>query len=969
MKRLTGLPTLRIDPRQQIGFHYRRKQLQGLKGDTVATALYANGVRIFSRSIKYHRPRGLYSLDGESANCLMDVNRQPNVPTETTLLRREMRVRPQNVIGSPENDALGFLDMLDWAMPAGFYYRCMHKPYTLWPTFLNLLRKTAGLGRVQPSDTLPGSYAELYPNADVCVIGGGPAGMSAALAAAEYGLRVILLESRPWLGGFFDYRTAVHVTGVPLWQRGRDLSRLIAERPNIRVFNRTTVVGVYADYLISAFQVGSTSDDFEQRYLEVRSPSIVVATGCRERPLLFENNERPGVMQVGAAHRLARTYGLLPGRQAVFSIGHDLGLEAAVDLADLGLNVCAVADHRSDGQDPRLIEALAKRRIQFLRGWVATKAYGTKSVRKVRLSTIEGAQRQDLRCDLLVASAGLTPVSGPLSLSHADIQFDLHTGFYVPVRLPTKMYAAGRLLGYHDAAAVEASGKIAGLAASGDVGTAARAELDDARATLASLPGPVRGSKLVHGPIRNRKVFVCFDEDTTLKNVNQACQMGFDTIELTKRFSAAGTGPGQGGIPGHNLPLVLAKYLNSPSKPTVVRAPLAPTLIATYAGSHPDLVKRTPLHEVQAGAGAIFRRVGVWERARYFSKDYTCWDEIKNVRTNVGLIDVSTVGKFRLFGPDAEKVLQRVYAGNMSALSEGKLKYAVACNEDGNLIDDGVVVKQADHNYYLTTSSARAGETIPWLRYHARHDGWHFHVVNLTDALGAVNLAGPNSREVLRKVTDADVSNEALPYMGYRELTLKGTIRVRVLRLGFVGELSFELHVPASYTRALWDLLMEAGREYEIRPFGLEAQNVLRLEKGHIIIGQESEIRTTLHDLGLGSLWYRHKPQAKTVGAFALMQTEHQEDRLKLVGFRVTDSKRAPRDGSIVVDAAIRGYVCTARYSYTLKEAIGLALVHDSLAEVGTRLQIFEDGAGRERLPAEVVATPFYDPEGRRVRM
>jgi sarcosine oxidase subunit alpha len=959
-------------PEQPIRFNFGGQSIQGLNGDTIGTALYANGTRIFSRSLKYHRPRGLYSLDGECSNACMEVNGIPNVRTENTLLKTGMSVNPQNVKGSADRDLMGFMDKMDWAMPAGFYYRTMHKPAQIWPIALKQVRKMAGIGKISPEFKLQGTFDEIYPRADVCVIGGGPAGMLAAVAAAEKGLRVILLEIRPWLGGFFDYRTIEYNEDTLLYQRARQLAQRIDQLSNVRIFRHTAMVGAYNNNLITAFQIGGESDPFDERYIEIRAESVVVATGCIERPLLFENNERPGVMQVGCAHRLAHTYGILAGSEAVFSVGHDLGLEAAVDLCDLGLKIACVADIRQDGQDAGLIRRLQKRNIPYMSGWVATEARGKAAVEKVTVSTNQGTLHREFNCNLLVASAGLTPVTGPLTMAREHLEYDHHTGFFLARNLPAKIHAAGRILGLSHPWSIETSGTLAGLQAAADCGIEVESEINQARHNLTTLAGPDKGCKMVMAPVKGRKTFICFDEDTTIKNIKQALEMGFDAAELIKRFTAAGTGPGQGGIPGHNLPLFVAQYhadSTVSAKPTTVRAPLVPTLVATYAGRNHDMCKRTPMHDSQKQDGGIMRRIGVWRRARYFSRDFTCREEIENVRTNVGLLDASTLGKFKIWGPDALKALQRVYVSDMSKIADGKIKYSAMCNDDGCIVDDGVVVKRGENEYYFTTSTGRAGSTVEWFRYHTRYDGWNFNMVNLTDALGVINLAGPNARKVLEGVADTDVSNEAFPFAAYREFTIGNEIPVRSMRLGFVGELSYELHVASSYMQTLWDLLVEAGEEFGLRNFGLEAQNVLRLEKGHIIIGAESEIRTTLHDVGLSFLWSRNKPEAKTVGAVALQQTEKQALRLKLVGFKMENSSPAPKDGSIVVDNDIKGYVCTARHSASLNASVGMALVDAPLAKEGRRLQIYEDECEGQLIYATVVSTPFYDPEGNRLKM
>ncbi len=973
MTRLPSAPTQRIDRQKSLSFTYCGKAMQGFDGDNLASALFAQGVRIFSRSLKYHRPRGLYSLDGESANTLVAVDGVPNLRAEQTLLRQGMSVEPQNFKGSVENDRLGFIDKLDGLMPAGFYYRMFHKPYRLWPMISKRLRQAAGIGTLNPDKTFDAHrYPELYLNCEVAVLGGGPAGMSAAIAAAQKGLRVVLVEGRPWLGGFYDWRTRRHQDS-PLYERGRDLARQAEGLENLRVMTHAFVTNLAGDNLVVGFEVGGPEEHFDERYFEIRAQAVVVATGCLERPLLFEHNERPGVMQVACAQRLAATYAVAPGQRAVFSVGDDLGLEAALFLAQEGVEVACVADARREGQDESLLQDLAGRGIPVLTGWVAQQARGKKQLQGVTLTSLDGVGQREFDCDLLVASAGQSSNYGPLSTVGARLALDRHTNMFLPVELPPRVHPAGRLLGLTDPGAIEASGRKAGLAAAGEAGADCAAELKRAEDELKELPGPAKGCDLIAAPgISGRKAFVCFDDDATLKAVRQSADQGMDQPELAKRFAGIGLGPGQSGVPGHNLPLVMARLRGEEPgglMPTTVRSPLVPMSFATVAGPQHDIFKRTPLHPEQEAAGAVFRRVGVWKRARYFSQDLTSAVEILAVRTGVGVIDVSTLGKFRLFGPDAEKALQRVYISNMTKVKEGRLKYSAMCNLDGCLLDDGVVTKLGDNDYYFTTSTGRAGSTIEWFRYHARYENWDFNLVNLTDALGALNLAGPQARRVLAKLTDADVSNQALPYMGFAQVMLKGKVPAKVLRVGFVGELGYELHVPASWCPVVWSWIMEAGREFDIRPFGLEAQFVLRLEKGHVIIGQESEQRTTLLDLGLGFLWDRQDYASKKVGAPALRFAAEQTGRLKLVGF-TAPAGQGPKDGAVVYQGGkIEGFVCSSRHSVTLDKTVGLALVRDHLAQEGNRLDVFQYERSEKRLAVTVTKPPFYDPQGKRLRM
>ncbi|MGA2404078.1 MAG: glycine cleavage T C-terminal barrel domain-containing protein [Syntrophobacteraceae bacterium] len=581
-------------------------------------------------------------------------------------------------------------------------------------------------------------------------------------------------------------------------------------------------------------------------------------------------------------------------------------------------------------------------------------------------------------CDLLVTSAGETPLSQLLQVAGAKMAYDSHSTRFLPVELPPCVHAAGRVMGLDDIAAIEAQGRLAAQAALKDCGLDAGVDMKAAREALEIYPGPKPGLGIVQTPGRGHKRFVCFDEDVTVDQIADAMEEGFDQAELVKRYTTAGTGPSQSYLAGQNLPLVVGslKGLEPGSvMPTTVRPPIFATGMAVLGGRRHAPVKHTPLHESQKAIGGALRLAGVWKRARFFENEQAI-SEIENVRKNVGFIDVSTLGKFRLFGPDALKLLQRVYAGDMSTVSHGKLKYGAMCNEQGVIIDDGVVTKMGEDDYFFTTSTVRAANTGEWLSFHSRGEDWHTGLVNLTDAMAGINLAGPRSREVLSRLTDGNLSNEAFPYMGIRRMTLCGEIEALVMRLGFVGELCYEIHAPSSYGPALHDAIADAGKSSGIKPFGLEAQSVLRLEKGHVIIGLETDNHSTLHDIGMSWAWDRRKADAKTVGAPALRATEKQAHRQKLVGFKMNNPRKTPADGSIIVaGGVVKGRVCSSRYSTTLAQSIGMALVDPEMAVTGGALEIYTDGKlVKGQLPAvvtvkaEIVPTPFYDPEGLRMK-
>lgn len=966
MKRLHQPLTRLINESKKVTFSWQGKKYSGYEGDTLATALYAAGVKIFSRSLKYHRPRGLFSLDGEGVSTMVEVDKIPNTRAETTPIKEGMVATAQNYVGSLNYDLMSINDKFSWFMSAGFYYRMFHKPEFLWKKVIEPIRKAAGTGKLDLDHDYSQKVEERFLHTDICVIGGGPAGMKAALSAAKTGANVILLERRSDLGGFYNWRTAI-VDGLPAMKRAKNIAREVKDHSQITVFKDTFAMGIWGERQVTAYKRGGAGDKYVEQYIEIMAESVVCCTGCLERPLIFNHNDRPGVIQADCAHRLANQYGVIPGEKVAFSVGDNLGIEAAIDLVKLGVHVTMVADSRTSNYDGSLVNELKQLNIPFWPGYAISSITGYRKLKKALFTDIRTGATKTITCDCVVANAGRSADVRIVSTSGAKLKYDENSGFFIPNRLPENVFFAGRGKGLEKGLNIEVSGYNAGLDAAESIGISVDSLREDitienenySPCLIAVSPNIGAGSKS----------FLCYDEDATLKTVNQGVQAGMERTDLAKRFVAIGLGAGQSALPGSNLSLALAKITGkniNTFTPTTVRPPVEPVSLETLAGPNHPIFKVTPLYDNLLKSGAIMQRMGIWKRAKFFSEDTSCRDEVNNVRNNVGVTDVSTLGKFRIFGPDAQKALERIYINSMDNFKEGKLKYVVALNGDGCLLDDGVAAKLGENDYFFTTSTGHAAKTIEWIRYHSRYEDWNYNIVNLTDQLAGMNVAGPNSQKVIGRALDIDISNEKLGPNGILKAKVGG-VDAWLMRVGFVGELAYEIHLPASAAASLWDLLFEAGKSFGIKPFGQEAQFILRLEKSHIIIGQETESRVNLLDVGMGFAWAKDDTQNRKVGSYALKVAKNQPGRLKLVGFTVDDKGKIPGDGAVIVagENDVIGNVCSCRYSEALGKAIGMALVEETLAQVGSTLDLFEDGMDvKDRVKATVCPTPFYDPDG-----
>jgi sarcosine oxidase subunit alpha len=964
----------RLDPRPReliqrdvhFPFSFNGKSYTAHPGDTIASALAAAGVRVFSRSFKYHRPRGLMCCAGHCPNCLVQVGEEPNVRACTRPVEAEMKVQAQNVWPSLKRDAMSLTGLIDRFLPPGFYYKTFIRPRFLWPVFERFLRKAAGLGKVS-QNTTAGSYDKEYLSADVTIVGGGPAGMSAAIAAAERGARVLLFEENSWLGGHLRYAAGLNESA-----NNEALDKLevaLAENESdVRVFKNASVLSLYEDNWLSALQ--------GTRLYKIRSQSIVFATGAYEQPLVFDNNDLPGVMLGSAVRRLLYLYAVAPGRKAVVVTANDDGWAVAADLQDAGITVVAVADLRADGPDA-IVEQVEGAGAAVYWKHTVVAASGSGSVNRAIIAPLDGAGRvveaakESLDCDLIAVSVGWAPANGLIYQAGGELAYDEVRAEFLPAALPEGIYVAGRVKGTQTVDNQMLQGRLAGYQAAAYLGLGPEPEGDDFSAlTMATAAEAPATSTLVRVP-GNKKRFLCYCEDVTDKDLEMSIAEGYDSVELLKRYSTISMGPCQGKMCSLNTIHLCARaneWTIAQTGTTTARPPMKPVKLGALAGQHMEPVQVTAVHDWHLNRGAKMMVAGLWLRPEHYGDPAA---EVRAVRERVGLIDISTLGKLRLTGPGVPNLLDRMYVNKWQKLPVGRIRYGLMCNDEGIVLDDGVTAHTGDLEWYTTTTSSGATGIFEWIQWWLQ-SGWGdgIHLANVTEVNAAFNLAGPRSRDVLQKLTDEDLSKEGLPYMSVREATLDG-VPCRLMRIGFTGELSYEIHCPAGHGLGLWEALLAAGEEYSIAPFGVEAQRVLRLEKAHVIVGHDTD---ALSDpISADMAWVVKLDKPDFLGRKSLSRIAAEGPKQRLVGFKMLLPGSVPDEGLQIIDAGangwteIIGWVTSSRYSPTLGEVIGLCWLPSEMAEQeGTTFSILSDG---KLLEAQIHHGPFYDPAGERLQM
>ena len=956
MSRLAHIPGEWIDRTQEISFTFEGQQHKGFAGDSISAALWARGLRTLGRSFKYHRRRGVLSLANHDVNTLVQAGDRPNVRADIEEIAAGGSYTAVNTHGGVAKDRASLIGFFSRFLPVGFYYKVANSRW-LFPFWEALIRNMSGLGVIH-FDRPVVKTAKRYAFCDVLVIGGGPSGLAAALSAAEAGASVMLAEENPRLGGSGFYQL-----GNDPARRAvvKSLVDRVTSHANIEVRLGSYAAAYFADYWVPLVD--------GNKMIKVRARSVIVAAGAYEQPAVFRNNDLPGVMMGSAAQRLVYRYAVQPAKTMVVLTANDDGYRVALDMIAAGVNLAAIVDLRAQDTDANLLQSLRSQGVECLLSCCVYEAHagqeGTLSGVTCCPLNADGepilAQQRFLSCDGLAMSVGWAPALNLLYQAGTSMSFQDSTQQFIPERLPQGVFAAGRVNGLYALDKKIEDGQYAGRQAAAFLSLSAE---------LGHAPAAERFSPSHPWPIISHpsgKNFIDFDEDLQLKDFETAVLEGFDNIELLKRFSTNGMGPSQGKHSNMNALRILARLMGkSPQQvgTTTARPFFHPVPMSILAGRGFSPDRRTPLHARHEALGAVWMAAGVWQRPEYYAKPGKTRTEciaaeVAAVRSGLGLIDVGTLGKLEVRGPDAGEFLERVYTMRYAKLNVGATRYAIMCDESGVVIDDGVVARLTPELFYFTTTTS--GAATVYRELSRLNTIWKLNVglVNVTGARSAVNIAGARCREVLSKLCDLDFSIEGFPYLAVREGLVAG-IPARLMRVGFVGEWSYEIHVPAEYGARLWDAIMET--EPSIVPFGVEAQRLLRLEKGHVIVGQDTDGLTNPFDIGAD--WAVKFDKPYFVGKRSLKMITEKPARQRLIGFKLQSgfTGAAPQECHLIIEAGeIIGRITSIGFSAAVGAHIGLAFVPPTHTEPGQILSIRRsDGSV---VQAEVVTRPFYDPK------
>ena len=979
-----------IDRAKPLSFTFNGRPMQGYAGDTLASALLGQDRMMVGRSFKYHRPRGVIASGAEEPNGLVGLGTggrfEPNQRLTTTELFEGAVTVSQNHWPSLDFDIGALNDRFARFLPAGFYYKTFMFPRFAWKhLFEPIIRRSAGLGRV-PAERDADRYEHAYAFADLVIVGGGIAGLAAALAAGRQGKRVWLIEQGAHWGGRAPV-DGIQIDGqtAEVWVKTavQDLEAMA----NVTLRLRTMAAGLYDHgYLLGYERLADhTPGDGRPRHRlwRIRAGHVMTATGAIERPLSFAGNDIPGVMLAAAVRDYVVNWAVSPGDRTVIVTNNDDAYRTALALLDAGLTVPAVIDARAEVTGD-LPAAVRDRGVRVLAGHGVAKVTGRKRVTGVSLCVQagEGAEIESLACDAVAMSGGWSPVVHLWSHCGGKLIWDEGAAMFRPD-------PARPATGADGAAMVTAIGSANGILDAHEVlADAHRAAGGKGRAPGAAAEPeapilPVWIMPAAAGPALRAKMWLDPQNDVKVSDVQLAAREGYESVEHTKRYTTLGMATDQGKISNINGLAVLSQALHKPipeTGTTTFRPPYTPISMGAIAGEARGPIfqplRRTPMHDWHEGHGAHWEPVGLWRRPYCYRRGgeavpEAVHREIRSVRTAVGLLDASTLGKILVKGPDAGRFLDMLYTGVMSSLPVGKCRYGLMCSENGFLIDDGVVARLSEDSWLCHTTTGGAERIHGWMEDWLQCEWWDWKVytANLTEQFAQIAVAGPNARKLLESLGGIDLSRETLPFMQWTEGTLAG-LRARVFRISFSGELSFEVAVSAADGLALWQALVRAGAELGVTPYGTEAMHIMRAEKGFIMIGDETDGTVIPQDLGLG--WAISKKKPDYLGKRAQARSHMTAPgRWTLVGLETLDGSVLP-DGALAVAAGVnangqrntQGRVTSTYFSPTLGKGIAMGLVRHGPDRIGETLD-FTAGAGRT-VPARIVDPVFYDKDGER---
>jgi sarcosine oxidase, subunit alpha len=995
-----------IDRTQALEFTFNGKRMQGFKGDTLASALLANGQTLVGRSFKFHRPRGVVAAGPEEPNALVHLGKdgkfEPNQRATTTELFTGLTATSQNHWPSLEFDIGAANKLMSRFFPAGFYYKTFMFPRFAWKhLFEPVIRQAAGLGKA-PTHRDADTYEYFYAHVDVMIIGGGIAGLQAAMSAGQSGARVLLIEqTADWGGRAAVDRVTIDGKSAADWviKTVQDLEKM----ENVTLRPRMMGAGVYDHgYALGYERLTDHAPEIKgprHRLWRIRARRIITATGAIERPLSFAGNDIPGVMLAGAVRDYASNFGVSVGDRTVVVTNNDDAYRTAIALVEAGLTVPAIIDARSEasGALPNLARAKG---IRVETGKAIGRVKGGKKVEAVTLcmQAGEGTSLEEIPCDAVAMSGGWSPVVHLWSHCGGKLNWDNDLAMFRPDpnRPPTGADGAGFVIpagtanGYLDAASVIADAHAAGLRAAKEAGhrpvdAAAPSAFSEAEAALVPVWSMPQGAS---AQLR-AKTWLDYQNDVKVSDVRLAAQEGYASVEHTKRYTTLGMASDQGKLSNINGLAVLADSLNAEIPQvgtTTFRPPYHPISMGAIAGdARGDLfkpIRKTPMHDWIDTHGGVWEPVADWRRPYCFQQaDETVKQavtrEILNTRNSVGLLDASTLGKIIVKGPDAARFLDMLYTNLMSTLPVGKCRYGLMCSENGFLSDDGVVARLAEDIFLCHTTSGGSDRIHAWMEEWLQTEWWDWKVytANVTEQYAQIGVVGPNARKVLEAmgVEDMDISAEGMPFMTFQNGKIAG-IKARPYRISFSGELSFEVAVPASQGLAFWQAALEAGRQFDIQPYGTEALHVMRAEKGFIMIGDETDGTVIPQDLNLG--WAISKKKDDFLGKRAQQRSHMVDpDRKQLVGLLTEDPQQVLPDAAHAVEGPklpngmenMIGHVTSTYYSPTLERSIAMALIKGGSRRMGEILS-FPVGGGKV-IKATVVDPVFLDKEGVRANV